>query len=232
LDVRALQRTALAFGLDAAVYDLLCRASHKLTGLLILKGITLSESTLDREFLEKEQPGYRWGFLERDDLLKSMHQGAGEDMDAAFIDEAFSRGDRCYGVFVGDTLASYGWYSARETKINDDLLVRFDPAYMYRYKGYTLPVYRGQRLHGVGIARSLSIVLAEGRKGLVSYVRANNFASLRSCYRVGYKDFGEIVIARVGGRYWIHAAEGCKDHGFRVELTREAPRLLVSSVLA
>jgi hypothetical protein len=43
-----------------------------------------------------------------------------------------------------------------------------------------------------------------------SYVEWNNFGSLRSCYRMGYTDFGNIVAARI----WD------KPFGFRLEWVR------------
>lgn len=46
-------------------------------------------------------------------------------------------------------------------------------------------LYALGRLHGVGMSMALRHYLARGFKGLVSYVESTNFASLKSCSRMG-----------------------------------------------
>ena len=64
----------------------------------------------------------------------------------------------------------------------------------------------------------------EGRLGLVSYVMSNNFASLRSVGRMGYRIFGEVYLLRVGGRRLTYATKSCRDYDFRVEPTARPRR--------
>ena len=45
----------------------------------------------------------------------------------------------------------------------------------------------------------------------------NNFASLKSCYRIGYADFGNLYVAGALNRYFLHAGAGCEPYGFRLE---------------
>jgi hypothetical protein len=97
------------------------------------------------------------------------------------------------------------------------LILHFDDRYIYMYKGFTHVEHRGQRLHAIGMTRALEAYLARGYKGIVSYVEWNNFASLRSCYRMGYTGFGSIIVARILGRYIIHASSGCKPYRFKLE---------------
>jgi hypothetical protein len=85
------------------------------------------------------------------------------------------------------------------------------------YKGFTHTRYRGQRLHAIGMMAALEASRADGSGGLVSYVESNNFSSLRSCGRMGYRDFGWIAFARARDRYWIRASAGCREYGFRLE---------------
>ncbi len=56
----------------------------------------------------------------------------------------------------------------------------------------------------------------EGLKGIVSYVDATNFASLKSCYRMGYQTFGPLAVLKIGGRFVCRATPSCKAHDFRV----------------
>ena len=87
------------------------------------------------------------------------------DLDSAFVDRATALGDRCFGFVEGDVLTSYGWYSRRPTEAGHGLVLRFDPAYVYMYKGFTHPKHRGQRLHAIGMAAALEEYTREGAKG-------------------------------------------------------------------
>ncbi|MEZ4295220.1 MAG: hypothetical protein R3B70_09615 [Polyangiaceae bacterium] len=203
-------------GPGAAALDVAYRAANRVTEMQLLKAMSLTMDTVDRRFLEQAGK-LSWGFVGEEALLRALGEGAGDDMDAAFVKAALARGDRCFGAADGELLASYGWYSTRPTPVTDDLLLRFDGAYAYMYKGYTLPEYRGKRLHGIGMARAMAAHVAEGKRGLVSYVAATNFASLRSCHRLGYRDLGWILAVRVGGRIVTRASRSCQAFGFLVE---------------
>jgi len=89
------------------------------------------------------------------------------------------------------------------------------------YKGFTQVNYRGQRLHAIAMTRALEAYLAKGYQGMVSYVEWNNFGSLRSCYRIGYSDFGNIYLVRLFGKYLTCAGKGCADYGFHLERAAE-----------
>ena len=54
----------------------------------------------------------------------------------------------------------------------------------------------------------------------VSWVEANNIMSLRSCYRMGYRDFGEIYIVKLLHKHFILYSKGCEDYGFKVSAIR------------
>ena len=141
-------------------------------------------------------------------------------MRPGFAREALDHGDECFGVLDGGVLASYGWYSNRPshiTELSEDLLLHFDPGYLYMYKGYTLPSHRGERLHGLGMALALREALRRGCRGLVSTIEANNFSSLRSSYRMGYRRFGRVYAGRPFGKFRARATAGCRAYGFRVE---------------
>jgi L-amino acid N-acyltransferase YncA len=84
------------------------------------------------------------------------------------------------------------------------------------YKGFTHPNYRGQRLHAIGMTMALDHYLNQGYRGLVSWVEANNIRSLRSCYRMGYRHFGEIYVVKIFRKYLILCSKGCEDYGFKV----------------
>jgi len=204
-------RTVRQSGLLKALYDVSLRALNRLMFLKVLRAVMIA--TPDPKALER-RPEYRYGFLSRA-LVLSFAMDPQYEMSEAFLRGALAKNDQCYGIVDGETLASYGWYSTKPTvALTDDLELRFDPTYVYMYKGFTHERYRGQRLHAAGMALALQEYRAEGSKGIVSYVESNNFSSLKSCYRMGYEGFGQIVVLRANGHYFIQSSRGCKARGF------------------
>ncbi|HLH30360.1 MAG TPA: GNAT family acetyltransferase, partial [Terriglobia bacterium] len=99
---------------------------------------------------------------------------------------------------------------------------RFDSRYVYMYKGFTAVAYRGQRLHAIGMTRALAEYQSRGFRGLVSYVESNNFDSLRSCYRMGYRNCGQIRVLRAAGKYFVRPDTHCRQYGLAIEPYSEA----------
>jgi hypothetical protein len=215
------QDTARRHGVGAALHDVECRVLNKVTRFDILKGMVVEpEDLTDPEMFEA--PGFQGRFVDPAELAPRA-LARQDDLDPGFIEEAARRGDRCYAMFEGDTLAGYGWYAQRPTPIDEHFLLHFDPAYTYMFKGYTVPAFRGKRLHAVAMCRALRALAGEGRRGLVSYVASNNFASLKSTARMGYRQFGDVYLVRAAGRSFSWATPGCRPYGFRVEPILERP---------
>jgi hypothetical protein len=161
-------------------------------------------------------PGYTVRVLTREQL-RTFAQDPACDLSLEFVDGALAKGDQCFAVLHGNALAAYGWYAVGPTAIGmQDLHVRFSDDYVYMYKGFTHEAHRGRRLHAIAMTAALRQYLANGYKGLVSYVEATNFDSLRSCSRMGYFVFGTVWIARIGGRYRAKSSSGCAQYGFDV----------------
>lgn len=215
MNIKQVYETVHRFGFNAAAQDIACRAASKVTEVTILRGIRLTMDSVDPLFLADEA-GYDWGFIDGATLHGALRRGAPLAMDASFIDDAIARGDRCYGALQGDTITAYGWYSTHPTPVTsvaDDMIFHFDSAYAYMYRGYTLPEHRGRRLHGIGMARAMEAHAQGGSHGLVSIVDATNFASLASCFRLGYRSFGQIFCAKIAGHHLTYATKGCEPYG-------------------
>jgi hypothetical protein len=192
---------------------------NRVTYERILKGLTID--TINPAFLNCGDR-YRGEFLPAA-TLRPLAADPANQIDPGFLERALGRGDECYGFFAGPNLASYGWYSHQPTEIDaDGLALHFDPSYIYMYKGYTHPEHRGHRLHAIGMTRALQSYISRGFRGIVSYVDWNNFDSLKSCYRMGYKDFGNLYVTRLFGRYFILTGAGCRRYHFRLERTATA----------
>ena len=199
------------------VYDLVYNGVNRLTLLMVLKCVSID--SVDRRYLQGCD-GYSGQFLAPSTLL-ALSENPEYEIEKDFLDEAVGKGDSCFAIFDDQCLASYGWYSTKPTKVNEDLELQFDGRYVYMYKGFTHPNYRGQRLHAIGMTMALEHYLNQGYRGLVSWVEANNIRSLRSCYRMGYRDFGEIYIVKLFRKHLILCAKGCEDYGFKVSAIRQ-----------
>ena len=151
-------------------------------------------------------------------MLREFAKNPDYELSGSFLDQALAKGDECYGFLDGEALAAYGWYSNKPTETEwPGLVLTFNDQYIYMYKGFTHVNYRGQRLHAIGMLRALEAYLARGHRGIVSYVEWNNFSSLRSCYRMGYADFGNVYATRVFNHYFVHSDAGCKRCEFGLE---------------
>ncbi len=211
MDREQLKRNIRSFGLAKTMEDIVLRGVNRVCVLKILKGVRVE--SVNPEFLKCDER-YRSQFLDQD-ALREFSKNPEYELSPRFLDEALEKGDSCYAILDGSRLAAYGWYSNRPTAIDlPGLVLHFDPRYVYMYKGFTHDDYRGQRLHAVGMTRALAAYLESGYKGIISYVEYNNYASLRSCYRMGYQDFGEAYAFGFAGQFLLHSSPGCRQYAF------------------
>jgi hypothetical protein len=206
---------ASKYGVGATLHDLQCRLVNQLVRFHILRGMTVRVLDIrDRSLFEAA--GFEGRFVGERELWKYAQDRAHE-ITPEFLRAALARGDRCYALFDGETLAAYGWYSDLRTPLDEHFLLHFDRGWTYMYKGYTMAAYRGKRLHAVGMCGALRAVTDEGRNGLISCVASNNFASLHSVTRMGYRIFGDVYLLRAAGHSFSYATRGFRPYGFWVE---------------
>jgi len=160
--------------------------------------------------------GLTAGFLSAPQL-REYARDPGNQMRDTFIDAALPRGHECHAIREVETLAAYGWYATGTTRVGiADLEIAFDSRYVYMYKGFTVPRFRGRRLYAIGMTRALRHYKNRGYQGLVNYVEAQNAASLKSCLRMGYRMFGSIYLIGVFGKYFSFCSPGCERFDFRL----------------
>jgi hypothetical protein len=188
--------------------------------------------TPEPSFLSLE-PGYHASFVSADELARYVARPEYELTDR-FVSRELALGHECFAIRTDQTLAAYGWYATTPTHFTDDLSVHFDRPWVYMYKGFTHPAFRGRRLHAIGMTLALTLYRARGFRGLVSIVTADNAASLASCARMGYRRFGSIYTMRPGrilglarprwlNHVFMIASPGCKAFGFRLERSPVSP---------
>ena len=137
------------YGAGGYIFYLCIRLVNKLTYCNVVVGMTLTKESLVDKYLETD-PRYEHRFLS-DNEIREFAKNSETDLPQEFLNEALPKGDRCYAILDDGRLAAYGWYSTKPTVFEDGLELHFNPDYVYMYRGFTHPDYRGQRLHAVGM---------------------------------------------------------------------------------
>ena len=109
---------------------------------------------------------------------------------SAFLRGLRPRRDICMGVFVDGILAAYSFLSVAPTPVDGPLAFCFPHGWVYVYKSFTHPDWRGRRLHGIGILqaiRELGEASQSHYSGLVALVATDNRPSLRAFQRLGFR---------------------------------------------
>ncbi|MCZ6504075.1 MAG: GNAT family acetyltransferase [Gammaproteobacteria bacterium] len=179
-----------------------------------MKCMALTMQTVDQSILSGEV-SYDGKFLTESECLYFAGRNV-TGLKADEIRQNFSKGDRCYAFIKEQEIASYGWYSTSTTELPNGHMLSFDRSYVYMYGGYTRGAYRGQGLHGKGMASALKFYHERGYKGLVSMVDSRNYESLRSIYRVGYRIFGRIYVFQIRNKCFVWRSPGSRKYGFVV----------------
>jgi hypothetical protein len=212
--VAKIRRRLRRHGLPATLYAYGMRALNSAVSFRILRALVLARANPS---FGKCPAGYSAGFASQQALHRFVRE-PDSDLSLKFVEQALSRGDQCFAICDGLSLAAYGWHSFRPTPTGlPGTQLHFDPHWVYRYKGFTLPRYRGQRLHAFGMTLALEHYLARGFRGLLTYVESTNFDSLKSCFRVGYRPFGSICVLQGFEQPLMFSTPGCQRMGFRLE---------------
>jgi hypothetical protein len=213
ITLRAAVASARRYGPWRTVFRAALRAVNTVALVKILRGVYVED--VERGFLR--YPERLTATFLTDAMIRRLAADPEIGMSPEFVEEALAKGDECYGILSGDALVSYGWYSSSPTRIDPpELMLEFDTDHIYMYKGYTHPDFRGQRLHAIGMTLALEHYKSKGFKGIVSYIEADNFDSIKSAFRMGYRIFGSVYILSVFGKIFSHTTRGCKQYRFRI----------------
>jgi hypothetical protein len=223
LIVDKVRRKLRRHGFAATLHAYGMRAANSALLFKILRGVYVEQP--NPAFL-KCPPGFTATFAPQE-VLRDLARNPDNELSLKFVDQALAREDQCFAICDGGVPAAYGWYSFKPAPIGlPGLMLHFDPRYVYMYKGFTHPRYRGQRLHAVGVTLALRHYLSRGFQGLVSYVESTNVDSLKSCARAGYRRFGSVFLLKAFDQTVALSSPGCDRFDFRLE------RYLVSAFAA
>jgi ribosomal protein S18 acetylase RimI-like enzyme len=209
-------------GLRLTAYAWALRLSRRLTGfkrleclqLLCLKPEALStpqQQAYDKLLFRK--PSFECRPVTRCELEVATAQ-LDNELDPEFIREALEKGHDCFGVFDNARLVSYAWCSAGVTTFLDGYSATFPPNFIYLYKAFTHPDYRGMGLNRMAVRSAASNYLKLGFTGLLCNVYADNLSSLKSFRGMGFEWFGDASYFRPGAR--VYHSRGCRELGFQL----------------
>ena len=87
----------------------------------------------------------------------------------------------------------------------------------HTHSGFAHPDFRGRRLHGPLKVHALRALAARGVDVLLSDIHWANYASIRSCVRVGYQTLGNLYTVGHGQRRFIHVPAAARSLGLLCE---------------
>jgi hypothetical protein len=178
---------------------------------LRLLHVFLHEPRSPREGEQQAPAGYEVRVATREELARGV-PGDPTFPDWPSLQQSLAGGDLMLAAFHGGQIVSYGWCSSASAAIANDLVISFDPAFLYGHRAYTTHRHRGKGLHASIILYSRRVA-TERNKTMVAYVDANNYSSLISESRVGPLRSGIAVISLRPGRLRYWASPLCRRLG-------------------
>lgn len=200
----------------------LFRIAGRLTGsamMLMVFRVLVGDAGLCAPLLDFAEG---WGFLGPDELSRFAKTDPSLNLDSAFLAEALARGDRCFALVLNGVLAAYAWYAMGPVPLEGRLMAVPLPGYVYMYRAFTAPAFRGRGLYGAGVAAGMRAFKQQqpGFKGIVSCVEWHHHASLNGLERIGLGAVGRVFA--FGGRRpcLSYVSYGCRGV-FAARIERE-----------
>jgi hypothetical protein len=160
--------------------------------------------------------------VERSELLGYGARGE-HDFSPPFLQGLASRDDLCYGAFASGQLVAYCFFAVMPTAIDAQLRFHFPERWIYVYKAFTHPSWRGRRLQPRLFVRALPQVgqWAKGMReplGFVTLVAGDNTPSLSAFARIGFVRFETFPVLRLRSRPRVlRSAAGDDAKAFYIE---------------
>lgn len=145
---------------------------------------------------------------------------------------AIDHGHVPLGLFIEGRLLHYTIYGNTIAPGPDNLVVRMNPGFIYVYRTFTHPAFRGRHL--VQLRTHLSQVLWSKLmgdtpyRGFVSYIDAHNLSSIATNERYGDSLIGYAGYLPVGSRFLFFRSKGAKTVGFRFDYPSEIERAMLA----
>lgn len=184
-------------GTKGAIYKTLDVVLHKAFRAYVHAVVWLDVKSLSE--MAPPDPQFTFRFLTADEV-ESYAKDPIYFIDPTLADAIRSGHELCFAALAGDRLAAFGCYTLQSVPPEQaaGAAMSFPTDVAYMSYGYTHPDFRGARLHGLVMGLALQEMANRGITKLVSIVAWTNWASLKSCNRLGYLNLGNMIT--VGGR--------------------------------
>ena len=140
----------------------------------------------------------------RTELADYAGQGKHE-FSAAFLQGLAARDDLCHGAFANGELVAYCFFAVMPTALDARLRFYFPERWIYVYKVFTQPSWRGRYLQQQLFGRALPHVgrWLHGLReplGFVTLVDADNTPAVRAFARLGFAPYDSFAVLRIVSR--------------------------------
>lgn len=165
--------------------------------------------------------------LERAELARYASV-AEYEISARFLAGIAARDDLCFGAFADGKLVSYRFFAFQPTAIDAHLQFHFTPRWIYAYKAFTLPGWRGKQLHRQLFLRSVPHLArwVQGLReplGFVTLVLRDNLSSTAALERLGFSPWESFSVLRLLGHPRLVSPASDEAASFHIELMRDGP---------
>jgi hypothetical protein len=180
------------FGASGTIYKVVDVVLQKVLFTHVHTVVWLDLKSVDR--MKCVDPQFTFRFLTPEEI-DSFAADPSYFIDPSLADGVRSGNEVCFAALAGDRLAAFGCYTVGyvppQQAAGAAMSFPVDVAYMSY--GFTHPDFRGARLHGLIMGLALQELAKRGITKLVSIVAWTNWASLKSCWRLGYENLGNMV---------------------------------------
>lgn len=157
--------------------------------------------------------------------VREFARDPSNDISVELVNRLEGAWDLCFGAVVNGRLACYGWYALHSIEAENNsatgeaksgIALSFGDNYAFRYKGFTHPDFRGQRLYSLTAEHAAIALRHQGIDYVLSTAEWVNFSALKSSYRSGYRQLGWLAVLHVAGFRWVHYPR-LFDHAVRFD---------------
>jgi len=200
-------------GFPAGCYWLFYEAINQLIPFSVYQVMVLETDRMNPVFLNSTQD-YGFSCLKRKQITElSKDPESGMGMLKGFVRDALRNGDKCFGLFAGDKICSYGWYGDKPAHTRRELYFSHNSQFKYERYGFTMSNYRGKRLHEILDGKVCVHYSRNGYKGLICVIERHNLSSLKCHYRVGFMAGGRIYVLMLFGKYYSYSDRRARKYG-------------------
>lgn len=213
----ALRRHGVLAGISYAV----CRSLQRLM-ILDVTHVMIQDT---RALVSADHDdGIEYRFLREADILQFSEDPLA-DISVDMAARLESDHDLCFAGIIDGKLACYSWFALHSIEAEHNrssesplsgMAISFPNHFAFRYKGYTHPEFRGQRLYQRVAVEAAMGLRAMGIDSILSTAEIVNFSALKSSYRSGFQFLGHLAVAVIAGKRFTYYPD-LSQHGIRFD---------------